>query len=177
MLFLLPETLAATQDDDPVPFAFHVALPTAPVDPNAPTRIVINNSLQQDILKHPSNAFTPEDVLVVHCSPQSVFRVRPATRCSSTLSGDPEIISFVCTCSKLTYRAHISNSMRVIFANRQAACNGLRRQQCTIVGPRHRDALACSHRAQWLGLVRGMGGAGTEACDRRTRWPCTPARC
>jgi WD40 repeat protein len=25
--------------------------------------------------------------LVVHCTPQSVFRVRPATRCSSTLSG------------------------------------------------------------------------------------------
>ena len=34
-----------------------------------------------------SHAFSPEDILVVRCSPQSVFRVRPATRCSSSLSG------------------------------------------------------------------------------------------
>lgn len=61
--------------------------------PGAPTRIVISKSLQDDVLAHPSGAFTPEDVLVVHCSPQSVFRVRPATRCSSTLSGEQTLSS------------------------------------------------------------------------------------
>ncbi|KAF8586452.1 WD40 repeat-like protein [Ramaria rubella] len=77
----------ASQDEEPVPFAFHVSLPPSSTDPNAPTRVVISNSLQQDVLQHPSHAFTPEDVIVVHCAPQAVFRVRPATRCSSTLSG------------------------------------------------------------------------------------------
>lgn len=41
----------------------------------------------KDVLEHSSKAFTPEDVITIHCSPQAVFRVRPATRCSSTLSG------------------------------------------------------------------------------------------
>lgn len=38
-------------------------------------------------MQHSSKAFTPEDILIVRCSPQAIFRVRPATRCSSTLSG------------------------------------------------------------------------------------------
>ncbi|TFK32100.1 WD-repeat protein [Crucibulum laeve] len=78
----------STQDEEPVPFSFHVALPEDKnALPGAPTRIVISKSLETDVLNHPSGDFTPEDVLVVYCSPQSVFRVRPATRCSSTLSG------------------------------------------------------------------------------------------
>ncbi|KAF8159918.1 WD40 repeat-like protein [Crassisporium funariophilum] len=78
----------STQDGDPIPFSFHVALPedkNAP--PGAPTRVVISKSIEADVLNHPTGDFTPEDVIVVYCSPQSVFRVRPATRCSSTLSG------------------------------------------------------------------------------------------
>lgn len=79
------------QEEDPLPFSFHVAIPVpkegAVVDPNAPTRLAISNSLLKDILEHPKQHFTSEDVLTVICSPQSVFRVRPATRCSSTLSG------------------------------------------------------------------------------------------
>ncbi|KAJ7590513.1 WD-repeat protein [Mycena floridula] len=74
-----------TQDEDPVPFAFHIVLPEDV--PGAPTRIVIAKSISQDVLDHPRNPYTEEDIFVVHCSPQSVFRVRPATRCSSTLSG------------------------------------------------------------------------------------------
>jgi ribosome assembly protein 4 len=62
-----------------------------PEDKNAPpgalTRVVISKSIEVDVLEHPSGDFTTEDIIVVHCSPQSVFRVRPATRCSSTLSG------------------------------------------------------------------------------------------
>ena len=38
----------------------------------------------QDIKNHPSRAFSPEDNSVVLCSPQTVSKVRPLTRCSST---------------------------------------------------------------------------------------------
>ncbi|KAK0245347.1 WD40 repeat-like protein [Armillaria nabsnona] len=77
-----------TQDDDPVPFLFHVTLPNDEDAPaSAPTRIVISKSIEADVIDHPSNSFTEEDVIVVRCSPQSVFRVRPATRCSSSLGG------------------------------------------------------------------------------------------
>lgn len=76
------------QDEGSVPFAFHVALPeevnTGQVNPS---RIVVTKSIEADVLNHPSGKFTPEDTIIVYCSPQSVFRVRPATRCSSTLSG------------------------------------------------------------------------------------------
>ncbi|KAF7790242.1 hypothetical protein EIP86_001194 [Pleurotus ostreatoroseus] len=77
----------SSKEDDPVPFAFHIALPSEATSSGAPSQIVISKSIQDDVLSHPSNAFTPEDVFVVRCSPQAVFRVRPATRCSSTLSG------------------------------------------------------------------------------------------
>ncbi|KII87161.1 hypothetical protein PLICRDRAFT_163127 [Plicaturopsis crispa FD-325 SS-3] len=77
----------SSQDEDPVPFSFYVELPAEDVAAGAPTRVVIAKSIEADVLGHPSRAFTEEDVFVVHCSPQSVFRVRPATRCSSTLSG------------------------------------------------------------------------------------------
>ena len=76
------------QDDEPVPFSFHVSLPADATSPGAPTRIVISKSIEADVLSHPTQPFTEEDIFVVHCSPQSVFRVRPATRCSSTLSGE-----------------------------------------------------------------------------------------
>ncbi|KAJ2917142.1 hypothetical protein MD484_g3320, partial [Candolleomyces efflorescens] len=76
------------KDDEPVPFSFHVNLPENKNAPaGAPTRIVIASSIEKDVLEHPSEEFTQEDVIVVHCAPQSVFRVRPATRCSSTLTG------------------------------------------------------------------------------------------
>ncbi|KAF4611227.1 hypothetical protein D9613_006605 [Agrocybe pediades] len=76
------------QDEDPVPFSFHVKLPeNKDAIPGAPTQVVISKSIEADVLNHPTGDFTTEDVIVVHCSPQSVFRVRPATRCSSTLSG------------------------------------------------------------------------------------------
>ncbi|KAH9004589.1 WD-repeat protein [Lactarius hatsudake] len=75
-----------SKTDEPVPFQFHVALPVDAVT-NESTRIVVSKSIEADVLSHPSHAFSPEDILVVRCSPQSVFRVRPATRCSSSLSG------------------------------------------------------------------------------------------
>jgi ribosome assembly protein 4 len=83
------------QDEDPVPFSFHVSLPEDETKPGAPTRIVVSKSLETDVLAHSSGAFSQEDILVVHCSPQSVFRVRPATRCSSTLSGKVASYNFL----------------------------------------------------------------------------------
>jgi hypothetical protein len=77
----------STKDEDPVPFAFHIAIPADEAKPGAPTRITISKSIEADVLSHPTHAFTPEDVFVIYCAPQSVFKVRPATRCSSTLSG------------------------------------------------------------------------------------------
>ncbi len=76
----------AAKADEPVPFQFHVALPADAVTKES-SRIVISKSIEADVLSHSSHVFSPEDILVVHCSPQSVFRVRPATRCSSSLSG------------------------------------------------------------------------------------------
>lgn len=81
------DTSSTQEDEDHVPFAFHVALPEDATKPNTPTRIVISKSIQEDVLNHPSQAFSEENILVVRCAPQSVFKVRPATRCSSTLSG------------------------------------------------------------------------------------------
>ena len=73
-----------------MPFQFHIRLPEPAIDPNnagAPTRLVITNTILKDVLRHSSKAFTAEDVITIHCSPQAVFHVRPAARCSSTLSG------------------------------------------------------------------------------------------
>ncbi|KAI0321569.1 WD-repeat protein [Amylostereum chailletii] len=84
-LQVLVNKLTATED--PVPFQFHIALPGSETKPGDATRVVISKSIEVDVLAHPSQAFSSEDIFVVHCAPQSVFRVRPATRCSSTLSG------------------------------------------------------------------------------------------
>ncbi|KAG8982746.1 hypothetical protein FRB90_006576 [Tulasnella sp. 427] len=81
--------------DDPVPFAFHVPLPSTDKPSStedqsqkpAPTRLAVTTNILADVLKHPLNTYTTEDVLAIHCTPQSIFRVRPATRCSSTLTG------------------------------------------------------------------------------------------
>ncbi|KAG8835256.1 hypothetical protein FRC18_000758 [Serendipita sp. 400] len=83
--------------DDPVPFSFHVSVPGASEGEDVtatapPTRIVIANSLNQDVLLNTKYKMTTEDIFVVHCSPQAVFKVRPATRCSSTLTGHSSAI-------------------------------------------------------------------------------------
>jgi len=86
-----------------------VALPEGPdTKPGAPTRIVIQKSLEADVLGHPSDTFSPEDVFVVYCSPQSVFRVRPATRCSATLSGEFIIIMTFVNTLRLLCAGHTS---------------------------------------------------------------------
>ena len=87
-----------------MPFLFHIDAPAEAIASGAPARLVISNSIDQDVLNHPSQAFSPEDVFVIHCSPQAVFKVRPATRCSSTLSGMFSVLWFYHPFPMLCYR-------------------------------------------------------------------------
>ncbi|EJT97943.1 ribosome assembly protein [Dacryopinax primogenitus] len=75
----------SNSEDEPTPFDLHVALPETKA--GSPTRVIVSTSILVDILSLPGTPLTPEDVIKIRCSPQAVFRVRPATRCSSTLSG------------------------------------------------------------------------------------------
>lgn len=155
-----------------MPFAFHVALPSdAETLPGAPTRIVISKSIEEDVLAHPSGAFNTEGVLVVRCAPQSVFRVRPATRCSSTLSGtyprrDPgsQLIA-------MAHRTCIPNLMRIILADGQPPRHGCRRRTLPPLGPRHRDPLARPRGPHRLGALRRVGGHGAHPRHGRPRRP------
>ncbi|KAG9312780.1 WD40-repeat-containing domain protein [Chiua virens] len=66
--------------------AFHVVLPDNAAKPNAPTQIVISKSIQDDVLNHPSQAFS-EKKKSCRAMCTTVRLQSPATRCSSTLSG------------------------------------------------------------------------------------------
>lgn len=46
-------------------------------------------------MRHPTADITPEDVITIYCTPQSIFRVRPATRCSSTLTGTSRLVQSI----------------------------------------------------------------------------------
>ncbi len=118
-------------DDEPVPFVFHIILPDQIAAAGSPTRIVISTSIDVDILSHPSDAFTSEDILIIRCTPQSVFRVRPATRCSSTLSG--EFIELNSHIYHMQGRACISDSLCFLFPYGQSARYRVRGHYCKIV--------------------------------------------
>ena len=90
-----------------MPFLFHIDASAEAIASGAPARLVISNSINQDILNHQSQAFSPEDIFVIHCSPQAVFKVRPATRCSSTLSGMSSVLWFYHPLPVLSYRRFV----------------------------------------------------------------------
>ncbi|GAA6064392.1 hypothetical protein JCM10212_004231 [Sporobolomyces blumeae] len=84
--------------EDPVPFSFHLSLPSTageqPADPSTSKpeeglRVAISRSIHQDLLTNPKHAqkLSTEDVFVIDCEPEAVFRVREITRCSSSLDG------------------------------------------------------------------------------------------
>jgi len=136
--------------DEPVPFQFHVALPAEAVTKES-SRIVISKSIEADVLSHSSRAFSPEDILVVHCSPQSVFRVRPATRCSSSLSGQVQFFSSSpppsssfkpSLLTQNSIRSLVTNTLCIFLPNGEPPCDGLGRYQCTLVGPVYGNAFA-----------------------------------
>ncbi|GAA5910140.1 Rsa4p [Sporobolomyces salmoneus] len=91
-LELLVNNLRGTAED-PVPFSFHIKLPSAQGEeettPEEGLRLTISKSIQQDLLTHPkhSQKLSTEDVFVIDCEPEAVFRVREITRCSSSLDG------------------------------------------------------------------------------------------
>lgn len=162
------------QDEDPVPFSFHIALPPDATTPGAPTQLVITKSIQEDVLAHPSHAFTPEDVFVVRCSPQAVFKVRPATRCSSTLSGTLPHLRSPCHAHRSPIiRSHVSDPMCLFLAYGQPACHRIRGLQCPAMGPIHGDAIPCPIRSQGLGALRRMGSDGTQTRYGWSRRSCS----
>ena len=58
-----------------------------------------------------------EDILVIHCSPQSVFRVRPATCCSSTLSSEPALpLVSSLRCTYISQPGHASSILCAAFS-------------------------------------------------------------
>ncbi|GAA5925921.1 WD40 repeat domain-containing protein [Sporobolomyces koalae] len=92
-LELLVNNLRGTAED-PVPFSFHLQLPSKAGTDAEPTneeglRLTIAKSIQHDLLNDPkhSSKLSTEDVFVIDCEPEAVFRVREITRCSSSLDG------------------------------------------------------------------------------------------
>lgn len=82
-----------SQSADPLPFSFHLHLPlsTAPTAdgtlPQDAPQIAIHNSIHQDLLLKHSQLVSTEDVFIIECEPEAVFRVREITRCSSSIEG------------------------------------------------------------------------------------------
>lgn len=79
------------QSADPLPFSFHLTLPAAPPKegetPVESPRIAIHNSVHVDLLLKHSSLVSTEDVFIIECEPEAVFRVREVTRCSSSIDG------------------------------------------------------------------------------------------
>ncbi|OAV88542.1 hypothetical protein PTTG_06887 [Puccinia triticina 1-1 BBBD Race 1] len=64
-------------------------LPSVQEDPSPEEeiRIPIYESLSKDLLINHSNLISSEDILVIDCEPEAIFRVREVRRCSSSLAG------------------------------------------------------------------------------------------
>ena len=151
-----------------MPFAFYVTIPGVEEESSTPTRIVIASSLKQDVLDNPKHPATAEDVFVVHCSPQAIFRVRPATRCSSTLSGMPPIGILCSRLFNASRRPQLRYPLRGVFPDREPPSHGIGRYALPTVGPRHRNPLACALGTQGVGPLRRVGGTRAETCYRWT---------
>ncbi|KAG0149950.1 hypothetical protein CROQUDRAFT_652929 [Cronartium quercuum f. sp. fusiforme G11] len=84
-------------EDEDHPWSFSLKLKAnnehnVPTDPQQPSaedavRIPIYESLSKDLLLKYPNLVCTEDVLVIECEPEAIFRVREVRRCSSSLSG------------------------------------------------------------------------------------------
>ncbi|PWY98339.1 putative RSA4-WD-repeat protein, partial [Testicularia cyperi] len=94
-----PESDSDDDDDDDLPYAFHVDLQQLSKGAAQPeteelvksnARLPINESLVKDVLNAQAAkklGLSQEDTLTVVFEPQAVFKVRPVSRCSSTMSG------------------------------------------------------------------------------------------
>ncbi|WFD30260.1 ribosome assembly [Malassezia sp. CBS 17886] len=80
----------ADEDDEELPYTFHVLVTPGKEGGGEATRINITQSLQDDVLSTSVAkrlGISTEDSLTVVFEPQAVFRVRAVNRCSSTLTG------------------------------------------------------------------------------------------
>lgn len=89
-LELLVNTLRGSAGD-PLPFSFHLRLPPSESSPDPAddldARIAIHNSVHADLLLKHSSLFSTEDVFIIECEPEAIFKVREITRCSSSIDG------------------------------------------------------------------------------------------
>jgi len=102
---LAEEQIDEEQDDDDLeadlnlPWSFSLTLKN-PQRPSIPSdqddagksseeelRIPIYESLSKDLLINHSSLISSEDILVIDCEPEAIFRVREVRRCSSSLAG------------------------------------------------------------------------------------------
>ncbi|KAF3926514.1 Beta-TrCP [Arthrobotrys entomopaga] len=83
---LLNELLG--NSDDPLPYTFSVAKDSA--ETNLANVIDVTDDIYTSILK-PGHK-TTEDLLTVLYTPQAIFRVRPVSRCSSSITGHEQAI-------------------------------------------------------------------------------------
>jgi WD40 repeat protein len=72
------------------------------------------------------------------------------------------------------WRSHFSNSMCLIFAYGKTFSNWFRRQQCTFMGFRHRNAITRISWSSRLGSVCRMGSHGAKSCNWRSWQSCKP---
>ncbi|PWN39669.1 putative RSA4-WD-repeat protein [Ceraceosorus guamensis] len=113
------------EEEEDVPYAFHVNLPDVAAQVGddggkvtSNQRIQIHKSIVEDVLSSWQSqklGLSTEDVLQVIFQPQAVFRVRPVTRCSSTLSGhsSPILCSTFSPSSKLLCTGAGDKSARI----------------------------------------------------------------
>ena len=146
-------------DDDDLPYSFHVMLQEAKPDlkeenvaPLQQQRMPIASSLQDDVLNATAAkklGLSTEDVLTVIFEPQAVFRVRPVTRCSSTLGG------------------HSSYPLLRLFSHWFLTSHRLGRQYSATVGSRQRAAATLPHGSSELGALCRVGRKREEIRDGR----------
>lgn len=81
------------EGDEDLPFAFHVELNESTEEKKVKEnmRLQITASITEDVLNAAAAkrlGLSAEDTLQVVFEPQAVFRVRPVSRCTSTLTGE-----------------------------------------------------------------------------------------
>jgi hypothetical protein len=136
---------------------------------------VISKSIETDVLTHPSHVFSEEDVLIVRCAPQSVFKVRPTTRCCGHTFRYVHCLyieSYRSILMTLCIRTFIANIVRFVFPYWQSTSDWLGRHSRSPVEPVYRNTITHVDRSYRVGSVRGMGSARTQIGKWRSRWPC-----
>ncbi|KAN0059966.1 ribosome assembly [Thecaphora frezii] len=153
-------------DDDDLPYAFHVdlqhyqnrhqPLPAAAEElVKSNNRLPINESIAADILNAQAAkklGMSQEETLTVVFEPQAVFKVRPVSRCSSTLSGhaSPILCSTFSPTASLLVTGAGDKTARIWDLDTETPMH-------TLVG--HSGWVLC---AEWEGRERKLATGGME---------------